>query len=210
MCSSFPGLLIGRTAVHSGKDPAFVAYDQFLSTGILQPLSRGEVRCGSFTSLPPYPRVRFAPRADIRSMPAFISTRPNQSGPRYLTSAGSRPPTILSALSGARRTSASDCGCPAVKDITLVAWYRSLYAPRTGGAYDSHHRTTKILSRTRRRGCGVAARGTRAASSDAGDWAAPTRLAGGARKSSGGFPQGTERERLHRGPKLGHRIPVGA
>src|SRR6516164_5363757 len=47
MCSSFPGLLIGRTAVHSGKDPAFVAYDQFLSTGILQPLRRGEVRCGS-------------------------------------------------------------------------------------------------------------------------------------------------------------------
>src|SRR5262249_279474 len=30
-----------------GKDPAFVPYDQFLSTGILQPLSRGEVRCGS-------------------------------------------------------------------------------------------------------------------------------------------------------------------
>src|SRR6516165_4988062 len=47
MCSSFPRLLIGRTAVHSGKGPAFVAYDQFLSTGILQPLSRGEVHCGS-------------------------------------------------------------------------------------------------------------------------------------------------------------------
>jgi hypothetical protein len=47
MCSSFPGLLIGRTAIHSGKNPAFVAYDQFLSTGILQPLSRGEVRCGT-------------------------------------------------------------------------------------------------------------------------------------------------------------------
>src|SRR5262245_33151773 len=46
MCSSFPGLLIGQTAVHSGKDRAFVAYDQFLSTGILQPLSSGEVRCG--------------------------------------------------------------------------------------------------------------------------------------------------------------------
>src|SRR5262249_55553929 len=47
MCSSFPGLLIGRIAVHSGKDSAFVAYDQFLSTGILQPLSGGEVRCES-------------------------------------------------------------------------------------------------------------------------------------------------------------------
>src|SRR5215475_10280908 len=54
MCSSFPGLLIGRTAVHSGKAPAFVAYDQFLSTGILQPLSRGEVR-GSFASILPCP-----------------------------------------------------------------------------------------------------------------------------------------------------------
>jgi hypothetical protein len=54
MCGSFPGLLIGRTAVHSGKDPAFVAYDQFLSTGILQPLSRGEVR-GSFASILPCP-----------------------------------------------------------------------------------------------------------------------------------------------------------
>src|SRR6516165_2951418 len=54
MCGSFPGLLIGRTAVHSGKDPAFVAYDQFLSTGILQLLSRGEVR-GSFASILPCP-----------------------------------------------------------------------------------------------------------------------------------------------------------
>jgi hypothetical protein len=54
MCGSFPELLIGRTAVHSGKDPAFVAYDQFLSTGILQPLSRGEGR-GSFASILPCP-----------------------------------------------------------------------------------------------------------------------------------------------------------
>src|SRR5215468_4646788 len=65
MCSSFPGLLIGRTAVHSGKDPAFVAYDQFLSTGILQPLSRGEVRCGSFASILPCPFSRpLSPTAD--------------------------------------------------------------------------------------------------------------------------------------------------
>src|SRR5262249_33649001 len=25
------------------------------------------------------------------------------------------------------------------EDCTLVAWYRSLYAPRAGGAYDGHH-----------------------------------------------------------------------
>src|SRR5262249_32882741 len=31
-----------------------------------------------------------------------------------------------------------------LRDSTLVAWYRSLYAPRTGGAYDSHHRTAGI------------------------------------------------------------------
>src|SRR5262245_12364816 len=56
------------------------------------------------------------------------------------------------------------CASPAppVQDSTLVAWYRSLYAPRTGGAYDSHHRTAGIAGRTRRRGGGVAARGARA------------------------------------------------
>src|SRR6516165_3017263 len=37
------------------------------------------------------------------------------------------------------------------------------YAPRTGGAYGSHHRTAGIAGRTRRRGCRVAARGARAA-----------------------------------------------
>jgi hypothetical protein len=30
------------------------------------------------------------------------------------------------------------------EDCTLVVWYSSLYAPRTGGAYDSHHRTAGI------------------------------------------------------------------
>src|SRR5215475_7769369 len=37
------------------------------------------------------------------------------------------------------------------------------YAPRTGGAYDSHHRTAGIAGRTRRRGGSVAARGAGAA-----------------------------------------------
>src|SRR5262249_6163390 len=49
------------------------------------------------------------------------------------------------------------------KDGTLVAWYCWFYAPRTGGAYDSHHRTTGIAGCTRRRGGGVAARGAGAA-----------------------------------------------
>src|SRR5438034_834364 len=53
------------------------------------------------------------------------------------------------------------------EDCTLVAWYRSVYAPRTGGAHDSHHRTAGIAGRTRRRGCGMAARGARAAAGDA-------------------------------------------
>src|SRR5262249_30531332 len=59
-------------------------------------------------------------------------------------------------------------GCRAVRDSTLVAWYHFLYAPRTGGAYDSLHRTAGIAGRTRRRGGGVAARGARAAAGDAG------------------------------------------
>src|SRR5262249_7859109 len=46
-------------------------------------------------------------------------------------------------------------GCRAVRDSTLVVWYRFLYAPRTGGAYDSHHRTSGIAGRARRRGGGL-------------------------------------------------------
>src|SRR5215467_1044030 len=57
---------------------------------------------------------------------------------------------------------AARAGCRAVRDSTLVAWYPSVYAPRTGGAYDSHHRTAGIAGRTRRRGCRMAARGERA------------------------------------------------
>src|SRR5262245_15423007 len=105
-----------------------------------------EVRSGSFTSFAPSRRVRFAPRADILPKPAFMSTRPT-----------SRPKINL--LKSRRSAHA---GCRAVRDSTLVAWYRSLYAPRTGGAYDSHHRTAGTDNRTRRRG-GVAARGARAA-----------------------------------------------
>jgi len=36
---------------------------------------------GSFASFLPSRRVRFAPRADIRPMPAFMSTRPNSEDP---------------------------------------------------------------------------------------------------------------------------------
>ena len=46
------------------------------------------------------------------------------------------------------------------QDCTLVAWYPFLYAPRAGGAYDSHHRTAGIAGRIWRRGSRVAARGT--------------------------------------------------
>src|SRR5215472_14360228 len=101
---------------------------------------------GSFASFPPTRRVRFAPRADIRPMPAFVSTRP-----------AARSKTNLLKLRRPVRP-----GCRAVRDSTLAAWYRSLYAPRTGGAYDSHHRTAGIAGRTRRGG-GVAAGGAGAA-----------------------------------------------
>src|SRR5262245_40031786 len=58
---------------------------------------------------------------------------------------------------------------PRVRDSTLVAWYRSIYAPRTGGAHDSHHRTAGVAGRARRPGGGVAGRCGRAAGRDAGD-----------------------------------------
>src|SRR5262249_19013677 len=49
------------------------------------------------------------------------------------------------------------------RDSTLLAWYPFLYAPRAGGAHDSHHRTAGIAGRIWRRGVRVAARGARAA-----------------------------------------------
>src|SRR5258705_10671438 len=38
------------------------------------------------------------------------------------------------------------------EDCTLVAWYPCVYAPRAGGAYNSHHRTAGVTGRTPRRG----------------------------------------------------------
>jgi hypothetical protein len=62
------------------------------------------------------------------------------------------------------------------KDGTLVTWYCCLYAPRTGGAYDGHHRTAGIVGRTWRRG-GVASRGSRAAAEAACDRVPQQRIA---------------------------------
>src|SRR5262249_28642235 len=63
-------------------------------------------------------------------------------------------------------------------DSTLVPWYGSIYAPRTGGAYDSHHRTAGIVGRAPGRRCRrLAARGTRAAAGGAGGRVARERIA---------------------------------
>src|SRR5215467_5768110 len=56
-----------------------------------------------------------------------------------------------------------------------------VYAPRAGGAYDSHHRTAGTAGRTRRCGGGVAARGPRAAGRDAGGWLSRCEFAWGER-----------------------------
>src|SRR5215469_17040807 len=61
------------------------------------------------------------------------------------------------------------------EDCALVAWYRYVYAPRTGGAYDSHHRTAGIAGLTGRRGCSVAARSARAADEGLSNWCARRR-----------------------------------
>src|SRR5262249_52034572 len=58
---------------------------------------------------------------------------------------------------------------PRRRGSTPVGGYPPPFAPRTGGAYDSHHRTAGIAGRTRRHGGGVAARGARAAAGQAAD-----------------------------------------
>src|SRR5262249_56758919 len=93
---------------------------------------------------------------------------------RPLSGCGSRGRDLLRQKSKSRGPGCSVAACarrapppapgPAwLGDSTPMAWYRSLYAPRTGGAYDSHHRTAGVAGRARRRGGWVAAGGARAA-----------------------------------------------
>src|SRR5262249_47613044 len=112
---------------------------------------------GSFTSFPPSPRVRVAPKAGIRPLPPVFSA----------------PPTARPKIKLLKSRRSPRARCPAGKDSTPVAWYRSLYAPRTGGAYDSPHRTSGIAGRTRRGRGFVAARGARPTAGDAGDRFSP-------------------------------------
>src|SRR5215471_12733121 len=78
------------------------------------------------------------------------------------------------------------------EDCTLVAWYRFLYAPRTGGAYDSHHGTAGIAGRTRRRRRCMASRGAGAAAGDASDRVPPQRVARRRHAPRGRVPPGPE------------------
>src|SRR5262249_22008377 len=55
------------------------------------------------------------------------------------------------------------------EDCTVVACYRSLYAPRTVRSYVSKHRTAGIAGRARWRAGRMAARAARAATVSAGD-----------------------------------------
>src|SRR5215468_2861054 len=98
-----------------------------------------------------------------------VALRENRAPTRRLTaprrSEAARPKINLLKVAPLARKVArlARAGCRAVRDSPLVAWYPSLYAPRAGGAYDSHHRTAGIAGRTRRRGGRVAAGGARAA-----------------------------------------------
>src|SRR6516165_6716207 len=95
------------------------------------------------------------------------------------------------------------------EDRALAAWYPSLYAPRTGGAYDSHHRTAGIAGCTRRRGGGVAARGARAAGGAADDWVHTCQHARKERSVRGGISPRLKRDRLRREAEHHDRIPLG-
>src|SRR6266478_9703656 len=56
------------------------------------------------------------------------------------------------------RSEAESSGVPALPNVKTARRWRgivALYAPRAGGAYDSHHRTAGIAGCTRRRGAAV-------------------------------------------------------
>src|SRR6516165_6518793 len=93
---------------------------------------------------PPWPRSR---RADGRSNSKTGEIRfRGQTGKHW-------PMLSLSASDSEAPDRGGSNQHPALlerQDYSVVAWYRSLYAPRTGGAYDSHHRTTGIAGRTQR------------------------------------------------------------
>ena len=110
----------------------------------------------------------FGEPRDLRRKPrAHIPCTYRLAGPRRSEAAQPKINFLKSSRSpgaGRRRPMPGvrpSAGCRPVRDSTLAAWYPSLYAPRTGGAYDSHHRTAGVAGRTRRRGGLVAARGAR-------------------------------------------------
>src|SRR6516164_7738313 len=95
------------------------------------------------------------------------------------------------------------------EDRALVAWYLSLYAPRAGGAYDSHHRTAGIAGRTRRRGGSVAAGGARAAGEGGNHRIARNGQCGGAEPMDRRLRAANARSRLGRRPQSHDRISLG-
>src|SRR6516165_5332305 len=94
------------------------------------------------------------------------------------------------------------------EDCTLTAWYRSLYAPRTGGAYDSHHQTTGTAGRTRRRVSRVAPHRARAAAI-AGDRIYQWRVGRCLRALRDRVPRRPQRNRFCGGPERGGRVTTG-
>src|SRR6266536_2144358 len=70
--------MLNRAKRASHLDPPASSYANWTRQGSshesLTPDPELENSQGSFTSFPPSRRIRFAPRADVRPMPAFMST----------------------------------------------------------------------------------------------------------------------------------------
>jgi hypothetical protein len=92
-----------------------------------------------------------------------------------------------------------------------AAEYRCLYAPRAGGAYDSHHPTAGIAGRIWRCGGCLAARGAHAAAGDAWD-RVPRQLVACRPSTSCDCISGkaSAKNRLRRRPECGDRVSLGA